>query len=591
MLLAAAAPAITVAAALSHPESGDRVGASAQFTVAFFATILTGEAVIFALAFSATSAWPSLREIDAHIAFREWVVLGWFGTTLLGLGLLAGNQAASTAGAVLFLLADLLGIYSFIRLFGLASAGGRKNMLRRTLELGLSAAAESAPAAGGDEGNRGPISHDVLLAYLREVDGAIANADGNALRDLTDQLVETQPRPVGGQLRVDLHVDVLHRLGKSMLAGRLDAGFGTSCGDLLVGSLLGQLGAGVTAPARAGLSGEEAGARLGELSRYLAWLADAARILAVRQVTSPGTARELIAFSVRGREAITFAVDPDPPGASSAAALGSPLDDPLAVFVWIRQHAEFHGTALSKAFYPVFQLLTGTRFEGNYWDGASVLDELRSALFGTQGQRVATAEAERSRAAFGSLAGFDRAWTLLSIGALATFRDVRVAHPPELIRDGFTPRLPVLNTDLRTFASHRYFETAGGARRALLQLVGHGEDPSSLWTRSDSLLRRCNHLELFPQTVEPTQRIAATVFALACRLAPMRPQDSADELRGFLGGLSEPIVRATWRLTRRTIPAAEGTPASTAADPVRDIVARLDILRLTPAALAAEGWT
>ncbi|MFI0815145.1 hypothetical protein ACH4TX_04495 [Streptomyces sp. NPDC021098] len=53
--------------------------------MAFFATILTGEAVIFALAFPASSARPSLREIDAHIAFRAWVVVGWIGAMLLAL--------------------------------------------------------------------------------------------------------------------------------------------------------------------------------------------------------------------------------------------------------------------------------------------------------------------------------------------------------------------------------------------------------------------------------------------------------------------------------------------------------------------------
>jgi len=41
------------------------------------ASLLTGEAVVFALSFSVSSGWPSLREIDRHIAFREWVVTGW----------------------------------------------------------------------------------------------------------------------------------------------------------------------------------------------------------------------------------------------------------------------------------------------------------------------------------------------------------------------------------------------------------------------------------------------------------------------------------------------------------------------------------
>ena len=69
-LWVAAVVAAIVPLSMAAPVGDDRIIASAQFSVAFFATILTGEAVIFALAFSASSAWPSLREIDAHIAFR-----------------------------------------------------------------------------------------------------------------------------------------------------------------------------------------------------------------------------------------------------------------------------------------------------------------------------------------------------------------------------------------------------------------------------------------------------------------------------------------------------------------------------------------
>src|SRR4051812_44958881 len=98
--------AVTVAGTIplaGLPRAGDsRVTGSTQVSVAFFATILTGEAVIFALSFSASSAWPSLKEIDAHIAFRAWVVIGWLGAMLLGVGLLTGVQTLSTCGAVLF---------------------------------------------------------------------------------------------------------------------------------------------------------------------------------------------------------------------------------------------------------------------------------------------------------------------------------------------------------------------------------------------------------------------------------------------------------------------------------------------------------
>ena len=119
---------------------------SVQFSLALFATLLTGEAVIFALSFSPSSAWPSLREIDAHIAFREWVVAGWLASMLTASGLLTGTALPGTYGTLLFLLADAFGLFSFIRLFGLASADGRKRLLSRTLAAALVRVSVPAPA-------------------------------------------------------------------------------------------------------------------------------------------------------------------------------------------------------------------------------------------------------------------------------------------------------------------------------------------------------------------------------------------------------------------------------------------------------------
>ncbi|MFG2851120.1 hypothetical protein ACGFZ9_10660 [Streptomyces mirabilis] len=117
--------------ALHHPQSHDDIVDATQFSIAFFATLLTGEAVIFALTFSAASSWPSLRAIDSHIAFREWVLIGWFAAFFTALftacGLLGDNAASATYGAHLFLLANIFGVFSFIQLFGLASIDGRNH--------------------------------------------------------------------------------------------------------------------------------------------------------------------------------------------------------------------------------------------------------------------------------------------------------------------------------------------------------------------------------------------------------------------------------------------------------------------------------
>lgn len=87
--------AVLLVVACVAPMAHSDVIDSAQVSIAFFATLLTGEAVIFALSFSVSSAWPSLREIDRHIAFREWVVAGW--SFPRSCGFIAGSTPACAA--------------------------------------------------------------------------------------------------------------------------------------------------------------------------------------------------------------------------------------------------------------------------------------------------------------------------------------------------------------------------------------------------------------------------------------------------------------------------------------------------------------
>nr|WSX79564.1 hypothetical protein OH826_40395 [Streptomyces sp. NBC_00899] len=245
--------------------------------------------------------------------------------------------------------------------------------------------------------------------------------------------------------------------------------------------------------------------------------------------------------------------------------------------MWIRQFVEFHGSAQANAFYPVFELLTGTKFEGNYWDGGSVLAELREALFGSTA-RVETPEADRARSAFGTVGEFDRVWTLVSVGALATLRDVAVTHPPELIRPEFTPDRALLAAYLRTYATHRYMDNAAEAHAALLRLLGHAERPSSLWARSTELIEACGY-PVAPPTTEPHRRLAAVVLAIACRLAPLRPEDTSVELHDFLGRLPVDVTAAVHRLAGRVLPPPGG---STPAETVEHLVRQLEIVRLPP---------
>lgn len=545
--------------ALNYPRGQTDIVDATQFSIAFFATLLTGEAVIFALTFSAASSWPSLRAIDSHIAFREWVLIGWFAALFTACGLLSDNPVSATYGALLFLLANIFGIFSFIRLFGLASIGGRNRLLRRTL-----AGALARQAAGFGSSVYGLKNDSIVNSYLGSISQAATSNDPTAIRHLVDQLVEAEVPAEAAENAITVHLDVLHRLSRATLAGSADP-VQVSGAHALIDSAIRHCRR-LPNPAPP----------LGALSRYLAWLANTALLMSVRGVASNRAARELVALTTEARLKILRCVDPDPKSATTRDELGTILTDPLQVLLWTGDFTEFHGAHQASALYGAYEILTGTKFMGNYWDGASILTQLRQALYGGA-DAVSSPEADASRSTFGSEAEYDHFWALVSVTALATLRDTRLLHPPELIRPEFTPDHQLLGAYLRTFATHRYFSTAAQAREALLSLVCRADPPGA----PSAKIRRSRSDQTYRvpvPLVEPHQRPTAMILAVACRLAPLAPGDSAAELHAFLTALPAPALTAAARLAARILP---GAAAET--DPVEVITIGLTVLQLVGA--------
>lgn len=543
--------------ALHHPRSHDDVVDATQFSIAFFATLLTGEAVIFALTFSAASSWPSLRAIDSHIAFREWVLIGWFAALFTACGLLGDNAASATYGALLFLLANIFGIFSFIQLFGLASIGGRNRLLRRTLAGAL------ARQGTGFGSFFYELENDpVINSYLGTVSQAGTSNDPTAIRNLVDQLVEAEVPPAAAEDAITVHLDVLHRLSRATLAGGADPVQVSACAHALIDSVI-----------RHCRRLPDPAPPLGALSRYLAWLANTALLMSVRGVASNRAARELVALTTDARLKILRCVDPDPKSATTRDELGTIFTKPLQVLLWSGDFTEFHGAHQASALYGAYEILTGTKFMGNYWDGASILTQLRQALYGDM-DVLSTPEAVASRTTFGSPEEYDHFWALVTVTALATLRDTRLPHPPELVRPEFTPDHQLLGAYLRTFATHRYFATAAQGREALLSLVSRADAPGS--PAAEIIRARGSNTYRVPAPlVEPNQRPAAMILAIACRLAPLAPGDDDTGLRAFLASLPSPALTAAARLAARILPGAAAE-----SDPVEAITVGLKVLQL-----------
>ena len=562
-----------LAVAWAVPLSRQDVIDSATFSIAFFATLLTGEAVIFALSFSASSAWPSFREIDGHIGFRDWVVTGWLGAMLTASGLLAQAPIAATYGAFLFLLADLVGMVSFVRLLGLASSGGRRRLLAQTLGRALQDPARRARQRQAGEA--------VVAAYLGQLDQSASGSDGGSVQDLAAELASAAPAT---RAAFALHMEVVHRLAKAALVGKLDPVVASSAAAALVESLLARVRVPLDGPAPGAVRPELAAAVLGQASRYLAWLASTSLVLSARQVTTASSAREMVAFAVASRDLILRLADPDPPGAGPGD-LGTPLAGPACAVAWLADFTDFHGSHQAAGLYPVYEILTGSKFLGNYFDGDSVLSGLRSVLFsGAPGGLSPAAQATRQ--AFGTVTEFDLTWTLVSVGAIATLRDVRIAHPPELIRPEFSPDHQLLAAYLRTFAAHRFFSTAEQAMTTLTSLVSHTAAPGGMWHQVRAIASHAAWTAPVP-VIEPRQRLSACVLAVASRLAPLDPGESDRELRAFLTALPPPLLEATGRLAARVLPGRDMSRAGQHGVE-RAISERLRVLHLIGASQASS---
>lgn len=571
-----------LAVAWAVPLAREDVIDSVTFSIAFFATLLTGEAVIFALSFSASSAWPSFREIDGHIGFRDWVVTGWLGAMLTAAGLLAQTETAATYGALLFLLADAVGMFSFVRLLGLASSGGRQRLLARTLGRALQ---DPARAPGGRQRQ---ASEAVVAAYLGQLDQSASSSDGSGVQDLAAELASAaadngDAGPVS-RAALALHLEAVHRLAKAALVGKLDPVVASASARTLMESLLARIRVSPDGAAHGPASPELAAAVLGQAGRYLAWLASTSLMLSARQVTTASAAREMVAFAVTSRYQIRRLADPDPPGASPGD-LGTPLAGPACTVAWLADFTDFHGSYQPESLYPVYEILTGSKFHGNYYDGDSVLAGLRGVLFSGEPDDLSPA-ARATRHAFGTVTEFDLTWTLISVGAIATLRDARISHPPELIRPEFTPDHQLLAMYLRTFAAHRFFSTASQAITTLTTLISRTASPDSMWQQVRAVAAHAGWTAPMP-VIEPRQRLSACVLAVASRLAPLGTGEPDRELRAFLTALPPPVLEATGRLAARVLPGQDSPPAGQHGAE-QDILGRLRVLQLIGASRASS---
>lgn len=552
---------LVVVASTFQPATAAASDDAGTLALALFAALLTGEAVVFALSFDARTAWPSLREIDQQTAFRAWVIVGTIGATALACGVLGMSSWARRAGADIVILADLLGVWSFLELFGLASAEGRQRLLRHTVVGAVRQRSESI-AVDSERVTADPV----LRNYFRELDAALSGADSAAIDDLTLQLVQL-PLPRGGLVVMsELHFCALQRIYRGALLGGADPATVARGIVTLTRSMI------AYAQGAESSSDRTHGAvSLAQLGRTLGWLGDCALTLHVRGDVPRAATRELISASLNGRAALLRAADPEPIGPSDHD-LGTPFTDVHGALMWTRCFSEYHGSYQAAAMYGVYQLLTGRRFTGNFFDGALLVQDLRDALVtGTVNEDAWPDGLD--------VEGFDIAYLLASARALSLYRDASRPFPEELARPDFTGSRQQMCSNLRMFAGHTFIRTGSEALTTLARVCAADQQEFVLWSRTNRLLSTVRTAPTLPQTDGP-RGVASVILGLALRLAPTDANGSTRELESFLKALPDHAVEAAARLARRVIPSTGASPARV---PARtDLLTGLALVRERP---------
>ncbi len=559
--------------ALLDPLGRPEAITSGQIGLAFFAALLTGGAIIFGLSFNSATLWPSLGEINEYVGISDWVTTSALGTTALAIGALVGQDTIESFGSIVVIFGDLMGLVSFLRILSLASLDRRNDVLARRLgeEFSLIAAHSQYPALV-DYGGKG-----VLHRFITEFESSLARSDTTALGELVNEVEQAStslrdryrpPHAVSSPLHlpIELSLNLLHRIVQRALGGGLDP---RATADLQTHLAHGLIGTAFE------LSKDDhessAAATLGHLSLHLAWTASTAWTMAARASLEPACARALIVSSSDLRGKILRSVDPDPSGIGNPDdLLQGPISTPLGSLTWLRCFMEFHGSPMTVALYPAFQLLSGERFSHNIWDGAPIISQLRYQLYSNS---LNTKEAAASRDEFGSISDFDRTFLSLSVGLIATLRDVRLRSPATLGLPDLSTEPRRLAYELWPFATHRYFDTATEGLKALAHYTTQ-RPPSDLWYHSGNSLSGI--AAPGPPIIHPLARMSALGLAIALRLAPLDPSDSPTELHSFLSRLDPSYLQSIRLLSARIL------PSGTATTPVEEIIEQLRILHEMP---------
>ncbi|GAA4449434.1 hypothetical protein [Phytohabitans houttuyneae] len=486
-----------------------------QVGLGSFSALLTALTIVFAVTVTPQTRWPSFGDLVGAIAVTSWLAVALVAILSAASGDIYDVRGLTIVGVVFTVVQLAFGLDTLLALMRFRSAAGRRNIL-----MGL--ATRRMHRAASRAGQSHCARHDQVSDLMEEIEYAINRNDVAEIAARAHEIVDGWPmdRTVRqARFRLALQAHLLERLGRSVLYEALSSGaIRNAVPPLVQGALHTSWQLSVLSVRSRGAARRDevpAAVALGHICRILGWLRQSAHERLQHSPDDAGS-RQVVNTLGQARVRIVKFVDPDPPGFVRGPKDPWPdgFTDPLAALLWLSALTDFGGSDIGSGLYIFCEVLTGEKFDGNYWHGDCVFTEIQRRV-GRTGHPLL-----RSCGGLGNIS------LELAAGVIAGLRNRRFIPPAGWDDDpDFTIDRRYLRAQVSVFATYDCLRTAEAATDWMAQALTSAPTQPSLGKLVREAHRGYREPSILPLR-DLGERPAAVTLAALCRLAFHRPRQA-----------------------------------------------------------------